>query len=263
MTEASDGGSVPSDLAGQVALVSGGGTGLGAAVCERLAAAGASVAVNWSKSEEGAEAVTSRIREAGGRGVACRADVRDEREVAAMVAEVERSLGPVDLLVNNAGVTRFVPFEDLEGVTAADWEQILAVNLIGAWNCTRAVAPGMRTAGAGAVVNVASDSAFTFVGSSIPYVVSKSALVTLTRVLARALAPAVRVNAVAPGWMATGWIERYLPEERLDALRRQPEEMIPVEEVAQEILRLLSDGVATGRVVIPGSALEGTEGDGS
>ncbi len=263
MTEAADGERVPSGLAGRVALVSGGGTGLGAAVCERLAAAGASVAVNWSKSEEGAEAVASRIREAGGRGVAYRADVREEREVAAMVAEVERSLGAVDLLVNNAGVTRFVPFEDVGEVTAADWEQILAVNLIGAWNCTRAVAPGMRAAGGGAVVNVASDSAFTLEGSSIPYVVSKSALVALTRVLARALAPSIRVNAVAPGWMATGWLERYLPEERLDALRRQPEEMTDVEEVAVEILRLLGDGRATGRVVVPGAAPDAAEEEGS
>lgn len=263
MSDASDEEPGPSGLSGRVALVSGGGTGLGAAVCERLAAAGASVAVNWSKSEEGAEAVASKIRGAGGRGVACRADVRDERQVAGMVAEIERALGPVDLLVNNAGVTRFVPFEDLEGVTAADWEQILAVNLIGAWNCIRAVAPRMRAAGAGAVVNVASDSAFTLEGSSVPYVVSKGALVALTRVLARTLAPSVRVNAVAPGWMATGWLERYLPEELLEALRQQREEMIPVEEVAGEILRLLGDGEATGQVVIPGSAADGDEGEGS
>jgi NAD(P)-dependent dehydrogenase (short-subunit alcohol dehydrogenase family) len=165
-----------------------------------------------------------------------------------MVAEVqERFGGAVELLVNNGGVTTYAATPDLESVRAADWERILAVNLIGPWNCVRAVVPSMRTRGTGAIVNVASDAAFTLDGSSVPYVVSKVGLVALTTMLATALAPDVRVNAVAPGWMDTPWLERYLPAGVVAELRSGAEPVVEVDLVAQEVVRLLS-GERTGEI---------------
>jgi NAD(P)-dependent dehydrogenase (short-subunit alcohol dehydrogenase family) len=233
------------DLSGRVAIVTGGGTGLGAETCRALAGAGARVAVGWSRSGAEAAAVAASLTDA----IAVRADVRDEAAVAAMVTEVEDRLGPVDLLVNNAGVTTYVAYDDLDGVSVEDWERIVGVNLIGAWICAKAVARGMRERGAGAIVNVASDAAFTADGSSIPYVASKAGLVALTRALALGLRPAIRVNAVAPGWMDTPWLDRYVPEERLRELRDGTEPSVSVEVAAAEIVHLLGADDLTGVVV--------------
>ncbi len=233
------------ELAGRVAIVTGGGTGLGAVTCRLLGEAGVRVAVGWSRSESEAAAVAASLP----RAIAVRADVRDEDAVATLVTEVEARLGPVDLLVNNAGVTVYVPYDDLDAVTVEDWERILGVNLVGAWICSKAVARGMRERGAGAIVNVASDAAFTADGSSIPYVASKAGLVALTRALALGLAPAVRVNAVAPGWMDTPWLDRYVPQERLRELREGTEPSVSVEAAAAEIVHLLGTEDLTGAVV--------------
>ncbi len=226
--------------------MTGGGTGLGAAVCRALGDAGALVAVNYSRSVREAEALAASLP----RAIAVQADVGDEGQVAAMVDVVERDLGPIDALVNDAGVTVYVPFGDLDGVTHEDWDTIFGVNVVGAWHCARAVAAGMRERGGGAIVNVASDSAFTLDGSSIPYVVSKAAVVALTHALARALAPAVRVNAVAPGWMDTPWLDRYVPDERVAELRSGAEQVVRLEVVTSEVLRLLRDERATGEVTV-------------
>jgi NAD(P)-dependent dehydrogenase (short-subunit alcohol dehydrogenase family) len=232
------------DLQRRVALVTGGATGLGAAVCRHLADAGAAVAVNYATSADAAAALAASLPKA----TAVRADVADERQVADMLAHVERTLGPVDLLVNNAGVTVYVPFEDLEGVSTDDWERIWRTNVLGTWSCVRAAAPNMRRRGAGAIVNVASDSALTFEGSSVPYVASKAAVVALTHTLAQGLAPSVRVNAVAPGWMDTPWLDRYVPEARRAALRDGREPIVDVDEVARVVVDLLG-GDRTGAVV--------------
>ena len=204
------------NLDGQVALVTGGGTGLGRATALELAGAGVSVAVNYSRSRQDAERVARQISDRGGSALAVQADITDGAAVSSMVVLVEERLGPVDILVNNAGTTRYVAFPDLGAVTAEEWRRIMDVNVTGAFLCSRAVAPGMQARGAGKIINVASNSAFTSAGSSIPYVVSKAALVSLTRCLARALAPRVQVNAVAPGWMLTEWIDRHVPPDRAE-----------------------------------------------
>jgi NAD(P)-dependent dehydrogenase (short-subunit alcohol dehydrogenase family) len=229
-------------LSGSVALVTGGASGLGAAIVRALAGAGARVAVNYATSADAASALAAEIG-----GIPVRADVRDEVAVARMFQEVGDELGPVDLLVNNAGVTRYAPPDDLS-VSAAEWERILGVNLVGAWNCVRAAAPGMQERGSGAVVNVASDAAFLLEGSSVPYVISKVGLVALTRVLAGSLAPAIRVHAVAPGWMDTPWLDRYMPDDMLAPLRAGAEPMVDVQRVVAEVLRLLASDT-TGEVI--------------
>jgi NAD(P)-dependent dehydrogenase (short-subunit alcohol dehydrogenase family) len=232
-------------LEGRVALVTGGGTGLGAATCASLARAGARVAVGWSTSRDAAESLASTLPGA----IATQADVRDLDAVIAMLGDVERRLGTVEVLVNNAGVTAYVPHDDLDAITTEDWERILGINLIGAWNCTKAVVPGMRAMGSGAIVNVASDAALTAEGSSVPYVASKAGLVAMTRSLAAALAPAIRVNAIAPGWMDTPWLDRYVPEEVTRAIRDGTEESVDVGVAAEEIVRLVGDEDANGEVV--------------
>ena len=233
-------------LEGRVAIVTGGGTGLGAEVCRQLAAAGVHVAVNYSRSAAEAETLAGSLPTPS---LAVRADVRDEVAVREMVLEVERALaGPVEMLVNNAGVTTYAPAADLDAITDEDWERILDVNLVGTWRCIRAVAGGMRTRARGSIVNVASDAIVFLEGSSIPYVVSKVGVAALTRMLAAAIAP-VRVNAVAPGWMDTPWLDRYVPDEVAAALRRGDEPVVALDVVAREVIRLLGDDDATGEVV--------------
>lgn len=238
------------DLDGRVALVTGGGSGLGRATSLELATAGVLVAVNYSRSRDAAEKVVDEIERDGGRSLAVCADVADGAAVAAMVATVERVLGPVDVLVNNAGITRYIPFSDIDAITEEQWRRILDVNLTGAFLCSQAVAPGMVARSAGKIVNVATNSAFTSTGSSIPYVVSKAALVSLTTCLARALAPAVQVNAVAPGWMATGWLDRYLPPERAAKIRSGAVPLAPLEDVVGCLMGLITNDSITGTVAV-------------
>ena len=234
------------ELRGRVAIVTGGGTGLGAEICRQLAAAGALVAVNYSRSASEAEALAASLPAPA---VAVRADVSIDADVRSMVREAEGALGgPVELLVNNAGVTTYAPAGDLDAITDEDWARILDVNLVGTWRSIRAVAGGMRAREAGSIVNVASDAIVFLEGSSIPYVVSKVGVAALTRMLAAAIAP-VRVNAVAPGWMDTPWLDRYVPGEVAAALRRGDEPVVAVDVVAREVLRLLADEDATGEVV--------------
>jgi NAD(P)-dependent dehydrogenase (short-subunit alcohol dehydrogenase family) len=234
------------ELEGRVAIVTGGGTGLGAEICRQLAAAGARVGVNYSRSASEAEAVAASLPTPA---VALRADVSVEADVRAMVREAERVLdGPADLLVNNAGVTTYAPANDLDAISDEDWTRILDVNLIGTWRCIRAVAGRMRAREAGSIVNVASDAIVFLEGSSIPYVVSKVGVASLTRMLAAAIAP-IRVNAVAPGWMDTPWLDRYVPDDVAASLRRGDEPVVAVDVVAREVVRLLADDGATGEVV--------------
>jgi 3-oxoacyl-[acyl-carrier protein] reductase len=238
----------PHPLSGRVALVTGASTGLGRELALALAGAGAPVAVNYARSRAEAERTADEARAAGVPAVAVEADVGDAGAVARAVAQVEEELGPVEILVNNAAVTRYVPLREVEAVAPEDWDRILGVNVVGAFECIRAVAAGMRTRGFGRVLNVASTSAFTHDGSSIPYVVSKAALVSLTKTLARVLAPEITVNAVAPAWMATSWMERYLPPDVAGELAGSAP-FVPLEEVVAVGLALLASPAATGQVV--------------
>lgn len=238
------------NLQGRVVLVTGGGTGLGREIALAMASAGARVAVNYSRSQDAAEQVVQEIEGAGGQALAACADVTDGTAVAAMLAAVESELGPVDVLVNNAGITRYIPFPDVAAITEEQWRRILDVNLTGAFLCSQAVAPGMATRGYGKIVNVATNSAFTSSGSSIPYVVSKAALVSLTRCLARALAPAVQVNAVAPGWMATEWLDRYLPPERAEEIRSGAVPLAPLGDVVGCLIGLVANDSITGQIAV-------------
>ena len=235
---------------GQVALVTGASTGLGRAAALRLASEGAAVAVNYARSQAEAESACAEIEAAGGRALAFQADVGEPEAVTELVRHVEGTLGPIGVLVANAAVTEFVPFAELERLTVELWERLYRVNVIGAFLCVQAVAPSMLEHGRGSIVLVSSNSTVTGGGSSIPYVASKGAVNTLARCLARTLAPSVRVNAVAPGWMLTPWVDKYLPPDVTESLLASGRAVTDVEDAARAVVDVAANAAVTGQVVI-------------
>ncbi len=238
------------DLKGKVAIVTGGGTGIGRATSLALARQGAAVAVNYARSQAEAEETAGQIVAAGGRASAAQANVADEGAVRAMVARVAAELGGIDLLVNNAGTTRYIDLADLDGVTDEVWDAILAVNVKGMFYCARAVAPHMRARGGGAIVNITSVAGLSGDGSSLPYAVSKAAAIGLTRSLARALAPQIRVCSVAPGIVETRWTAgREEHVRRLGSSALLGRNATP-DDVAAMACALLAQDAMTGQTVV-------------
>jgi 3-oxoacyl-[acyl-carrier protein] reductase len=183
-------------LADRVALVTGGNTGIGAAVSERLAAEGVRVAIGYLEDPDAAGSLVTRL-DAGSTAIAVPCDVTDPASIEAAVTRIDRELGPVDILVNNAGVLERAPFLELD---AGHWSRALDVSLSGSYRCARAVVGAMAAGGGGAIVNLSSELVDLGGTRHAHYVAAKAGVVGLTRALARELAPAgVRVNAVAPG----------------------------------------------------------------
>ncbi|MCA9054364.1 MAG: SDR family oxidoreductase [Planctomycetaceae bacterium] len=198
-----------------VALVTGSATGIGRACAVRFAKLGYDVVVNYSQSDEDAEETVALVEDAGANSLLIRCDVSADAEVVEMIAEVERTFGRLDVLVNNAGTTHFVDHKDLEAMSEEKWDRILAVNLKGPFFCIRAAADLLRAGEGGAVVSVSSVAGISGLGSSIAYCASKGALNTMTKSLARVLAPKVRVNAVCPGPVDSRWLRGVMSKEEL------------------------------------------------
>ena len=243
-------------LEGSVAVVTGGATGIGRAVCLELARAGAKgVVVNYSRSAADAAATVAELAALGVEGLPVKADVAREGEVKAMVAQAMEHFSRIDVLVNNAGTTRFIPFSDLDAVSDEVWQQILGVNLMGPWYAARAAAPHLRQS-RGCIINVASIAGIRASGSSLPYGVSKAALTQLTRALAVALAPEVRVNAVLPGLVSSRWFRQSFGEEAAAAQERAMASRTPLkavatpEQVAQAVMGLIRSDIVTGQHLV-------------
>jgi 3-oxoacyl-[acyl-carrier protein] reductase len=189
----------------RVALVTGSATGIGRSAAWRLAERGYAVTVNYSKSKDEADETADGVRSRGAKALVYAANVADDTAVRAMVERTTEEFGGLDVLVNNAATTHFVAHTDLEGLTAEVWDEILDVNLKGTFFACRAAMEHLKARN-GTIVNVASVAGVAGSGSSIAYAASKGAVITLTKSLARAFAPEVRVNAVAPGPVQTRWL---------------------------------------------------------
>jgi len=244
------------NVEGKAALVTGGGTGVGRATALALARLGCSVTVNYRRSQDEAERTAADARALGVRAVAVQADVARDADCRRLVETTVRELGRLDVLVQSAGVTSFIPHANLDGVKDEDWERILGVNVRGVFQCARAARAPMEAAGAGAIVNVSSVAGIAGVGSSIPYCASKAAVNSLTITLARSLAPRIRVNAVAPGFVTGRWLAEGLGEAGYQAVKKAMEAKAPLgrvcepEDVADAIVSLVTgSALITGQVV--------------
>ena len=240
-----------------VALVTGSATGIGAAVARQLAARGFGVLINYTRSEAEAEMTAEACRAAGGAALVCRGDVEQDVECRGLVSAALEAFGRIDALVNNAGTTKFVASEDLDGLSLADFQRIFGVNVFGAFQMTRAAAPALRDAGRGAIVNVSSLSGMTGLGSSLAYAASKGALNTLTQGLAHTLAPQIRVNAVCPGYADTRWGRAGLDDAGYARFKRGLESVLPLrvmpsaDDVAEAVCWFIEAGRSvTGQLLV-------------
>ncbi len=248
------------EIEGKAAVITGGGTGVGRSTALELARRGCSVLINYSRSKDAAEETAAEISACGVKGLAVQADVADDAACRRLIETAVREFGRLDILVNNAATTIFVRHEDLEAVRMEDWMKILTVNLIGAFQCARAAKAPLLKSGNGEIVNVSSVAGLSGVGSSIPYCASKAALNNLTISLARVFAPQVRVNAVAPGFIATRWLQDGLGEEIYQVAKQRTEESVLLRKVLEpEDVATTITGIITGSDLLTGQviALEG------
>jgi 3-oxoacyl-[acyl-carrier protein] reductase len=250
------------DIKGGVAIVTGSARGLGAATAKLLAARGCNVVINYSRSGEEAQHTRATCEVEGVEALLVQADVADDAACRRLVEETVAKWGRVDALVNNAGTTKYVQHDDLDGLSPADFERIFAVNVTGTYQMIRAVAPHMKAAGHGAIVNISSISAVTGIGSSVAYAASKGAVNTMTLSLARALAPEIRINAVCPGFIGTRWQVEGLGEERYAERLDEVAKSVPLrrantpEDIAEAVVWFIegADWV-TGETLIVDSGL--------
>ncbi|MBZ5595849.1 MAG: SDR family oxidoreductase [Acidobacteriia bacterium] len=238
-----------------VCIVTGSAAGIGAACAERLASKGARIAVNYTRSEKEAHEVAAACESRGGQTIVVQADVSSDADCRRLAKAVLDKWGRIDGLVNNAGTTKFAAHDNFDALDAADFQRIFGVNVIGPFQMVRAVAPAMQRQGAGAIVNVSSIAGITGMGSSVAYAASKGALNTMTLSLARALGPAIRVNAVCPGFVETRWLTNGLGPE-YEAKKRNYEAITPLkatvkpEDVADAVVWLLEGaGKVTGELI--------------
>ena len=239
-----------------VALVTGSARGIGRAVAIELARNGYDVVINFNRSLEAARSTAAAVDALGARSLLSRADVADEAQVLAMVAEIKSAFGRLDALVNNAGVTVPTPPSDIDGLDMADWDRVFAVNVRGLFQVTRACVPLLREAAAPAIVNLSSIAGIRPSAQPFPYAASKAAVANLTRTLAGALGPKIRVNAVAPGWIKGDWMEHALGEDYERLMERRAKvtplkRVVTEEEVAITIANLIiSNPFVTGEVMV-------------
>lgn len=234
-----------------VVLVTGSATGIGRATAIRFAKLGYDVVVNYSRSEAEARETVRLVEEHGVKTLLIQCDIGQDAAVRQMMAQIEAHFGKLDVLVNNAATTYIVDHKNLEEMSEDKWDQILQVNVKGTFFCIRAAAPLLKKS-QGNVVSVSSVAAIGGEGSSIAYAASKGAVNTLTKSLARALAPEIRVNAVCPGPVDTRWLRKMMTEQQMkDCTASYPlQRAAQPEDIADAIIYL-----ATGTTLTTGQCL--------
>jgi 3-oxoacyl-[acyl-carrier protein] reductase len=239
----------------KAALVTGAATGIGAAAVLALARAGFDVALNYSSSEAAAGKTAAAAEKLGARTLLVRCDVSDEAGVRAMLEAVEKAFGRLDVLVNNAGTTASWKPRDLETLSLEEWDRVFAVNVRGLFQVTRAAVSLLRK-NQGCIVNTASIVGLRPGPQPLPYAASKAAVVNLTKTLAWNLAPEVRVNAVAPGWMEGDWMKRMLKDKYDDLMSKRAKatplkRVVTADDVAETMMSLIqSNRFVTGEVIV-------------
>ncbi|NQW24671.1 MAG: SDR family oxidoreductase [SAR202 cluster bacterium] len=244
------------NLRDSVIIVTGSATGLGAAVVKQVAAKGARVVINYTKSEKEAHETEAVCDYLGVESILCKADVSVDEDCQRMAAEAMAKWGRIDGLVNNAARSVFANSKDLDALSAQQFMDVFSVNVVGAYQMTKAVAPHMKDSGGGSIVNVSSISAITGAGSSIAYAASKGALNTMTLSLARSLAPEIKVNAVLPSAFPSRWWADGLGQDAAKALFVKFNDQVPLksvatpDSVAKTVVWLLEDaGFITGEMI--------------
>ncbi|MFF4031025.1 SDR family NAD(P)-dependent oxidoreductase [Streptomyces sviceus] len=229
-----------------VALVTGSTSGIGQAVVRRLAADGTRVVVHSRRSAEAGRALAAELG-----GTYVQADLGVEDEARGLVERALDHFGRLDVLVNNAGISRPIPHADLAAATPADWRELLEVNLIAPWVLCTAALPALRQSpGGGSIVNITSHAGVRPKGSSVPYAASKAALNHVTRLLAAALGPDVRVNAVAPGLVDTPMTKDWAQAHELWRDRAPMHRPARPADVADLVASVIGSGYLTGEVIV-------------
>lgn len=238
------------------ALVTGAATGIGRSAAIALAKNGYDVVVNFSRSEDAAKITANEAEAAGARTLLYRADVSDDTRVRAMLAATEKEFGRLDVLINNAGTTVDVEPKNFDDMTVEAWNRVFAVNVLGLFLVTRAATPLLKKSPNGCIVNTCSIAGLRPSAQPLPYAASKAAVANLTKTLANALGPQIRVNAVAPGWIEGEWMKRTLAE-NYEGLMTRRAKYTPLkrccteEDVADSMLTLiLHNRFVTGEIII-------------
>lgn len=243
------------DMKNKVVLVTGGGTGIGKATCKRFAERGAKIVLNYNRSEQEAVLTGKELKDSGAEVLLLQADVSRDDEVREMVKKAVDHFGGIHFLINNASITKQIELSNLEAVTDDVWDNLLDVNVKGMFYCARAVAPVMKRQKMGSILNVGSIAGITGSGSSLPYAVSKAAVHGLTKSLAHALAPEIRVNCIAPAAVSTRWWKGE--EEKMKRLSGNlPLQRISTpEDIADLIAAIVTQNSMTGQIISPNNGM--------
>lgn len=226
-------------LQGQVAVVTGGGGGIGSAICQRLAEAGANIVITYSRSQDKAQATADSL--VGDNHLVVQCAVDDSDAQAKLAEQIQAHYGRLDILVNNAGITRPVPHDDLDGLDDDLIDQIFRVNFRGAFASIRALKDLLTADEGGVIINISSIAGRTGVGSNVAYCASKAAMDSMTRSLARALAPKIRMVSVSPGWVNGEYAKKMPPEIIIEQSNKTPLGRIAeAEDVAETVYAVIA-----------------------
>jgi len=234
------------DLAGKAVIVTGSSSGIGAAIARRLSGLGAGIVVNSASSAEAGRRIATELGDA----VYVQGDIGDPATAAARVSATGQRWGRLDGLVNNAGVTVDVPLPDFAAVTPAHWDKVLRTNVIGTFLVSQAALPLLRQADDGWIVNITSLAGVRQTGSSLPYAVSKAALNHLTAIMAKHAEDGIRINAVAPGLVATPWTEDWHERKAGVELIAPLHRVATPEDIAEACVALATTRYATGQTLV-------------